>query len=475
MEKSKGIQYKWLALMTTSIGAVVSTLDFSIVNISLPRLTKVFSTEPSVTLWVTVAYLLTSVSLMFIFGKIGDIFGRKRVYILGFSLFTLGLILCSVAQSIVQLILFRVIQAVGTGMIVSLGNAIVTDAFPGEERGKALGIYGAMTSTGLLSGPVLGGFLLDLLDWRSIFYVRIPIGVLGIIMSIIFLKKDMRNVKKPKFDWIGSASLSGGLACLLLFFNLGGKYGFNAVPVLALAASTLVLIFFFIMFERKTDHPILDLNLFRNRRFAMGNLSAVIMFIATSAYTFLMPFFLIEGLSYSSGKSGLLFAINSMMSLVVAPFSGALSDKVGSRNLCTVGLVLVCAGLFSLSRLGADAGLADIIPRLGVMGFGMGMFSSPNNSSIMGSVPRDKLGTGSAMIASMRQIGISSGTAIAGAIYTSRQVFHITEFANQNLTQAISNQLTIIYSIQDAFVIATIICGLGIIAAFAAGKFSLKG
>jgi EmrB/QacA subfamily drug resistance transporter len=475
MATSKGIQYKWLALMTTSIGALVSTLDFSIVNISLPRLTKVFSTEASVTLWVTVAYLLTSVSLMFIFGKLGDIFGRKRVYVIGFFLFTLGLTLCSIAQSINQLIFFRVIQAIGTGMIVSLGNAIVTDAFPTEERGKALGIYGAMTSTGLLSGPVLGGFLLAIWDWQAIFFIRIPIGVLGVIMSIIFLKRDTRVVKKPKFDWIGSATLSGGLACLLLFFNFGGKKGFSYTPVLALAAGALVLIVFFILFERKTIHPILDLNLFRDRRFAMGNLSAVVNFMATSAYTFLMPFFLIEGLSYSSGKSGLLFAINSMMSLVVAPFSGALSDKVGSRNLCTVGLVLVGIGLFSLSRLGADASLGDIIPRLVVLGFGTGMFSSPNNSAIMGSVPRDKLSTGSAMIASMRQIGISCGTAITGAIYTSRQAFHTTELANQGLTQTTLHQFTIIYSIQDALVIATIICGLGAIFAFTAGKFSLKG
>jgi len=170
MEETKGDSYKWLVLLTVSIATLMATLDISIVNISFPKLTKVFDTEPSIVLWVSVAFLLVSVGLMLSVGKIGDALGRKRIYILGFALFTVGLILCSLSQNMLQLIISRIIQGVGSAMTISLGNAIVTSVFPRQERGKALGIIGAVVSAGLLAGPTLGGFLLDTLDWRSIFY-----------------------------------------------------------------------------------------------------------------------------------------------------------------------------------------------------------------------------------------------------------------------------------------------------------------
>ena len=193
MKVTRGIPYKWLALLIVSIGTFMVTLDLSIVNISFPRLTQVFETEPSVVLWVSVAYLLASVSLMLTFGRIGDVFGKKRIYILGFALFTLGLVLCSVSQSISQLIMARIVQAVGSAMTVALSAAIVTAAFPKEERGKALGILGGVVSSGLLSGPVLGGLLLDALDWKAIFYTRVPVGIIGLVMAWLLLKEQRES------------------------------------------------------------------------------------------------------------------------------------------------------------------------------------------------------------------------------------------------------------------------------------------
>ncbi len=470
MEKTKGITYKWLALLTVSIGTFMATLDLSIVNISFPRLTNVFETEPSVVLWVTVGYLLVSVSLMLTLGRIGDVLGRKRVYVLGFALFTVGLILCSLSQSILQLILSRIVQAVGAAMIVALGTAIVTAAFPNEERGKALGILGGVVSAGLLSGPVLGGFLLDILDWQSIFYTRVPVGIIGLVMAWILLKERRDPNTGWKFDLGGAATLFGSLSCLLLFFNLGRGLGFVSVPALALAASTVILLALFIVVERRAAQPIVDLTLFRNRLFAGGNTSLGIMFVAMGANTFLMPYYLIDGLGHSAWETGLLLAIVPLTMLVIGPPSGWLSDKIGSRLLCTVGVTLICVALFLLSGLGAESSNADISLRLIVLGAGTGMFSSPNNSSIMGSVPRDKLSTGSAMIATVRQIGMSIGIAIGGTIFTSRQALYAAQLTQDNLNPQMLQRLSLVGGYQDTLLVAAIVCGIGIFTSLVRGK-----
>jgi len=470
MDKKKGISYKWLALITVSIGTYMSTLDASIVNISFPRLTRVFDTTPSVVLWVSVAYLLVSVSLVFAFGKIGDFLGRKKIYTLGFGIFTIGLILCTFSQSILQLILARIVQAIGASMTVALGTAIITAVFPPQERGKALGISGATVSAGLLSGPVIGGVLVDLFDWRSIFYVTIPVALAGMVMAITCLREQKVTEGKFKFDWGGALTLSLGLAFLLLFFNLGGKTSFSEPEVIAFGIMSLVFIAIFIVLERKAANPVLDLKLFRNRLFAAGNFSMLIMFVGLSANTLLMPFYLIDGLEYPASQSGLLFASVSITALVIGPISGWLSDKIGYRLLCTVGIALMSFGLFWLSRLGTDSKLTDIVPRLVVMGIGSGLFSSPNNSSIMGSVPWEKLSTGSAMIATVRQVGMSSGIAIAGAIFTSRQAAHLASLsANSPVTTEVS-RLALIHGYQDTTLIAALVCALAIFTSFSRGK-----
>jgi len=469
MEDKKRISYKWLAMLTLSIGTFMSTLDASIVNISLPRLTEVFDTEPSVVLWVTVAYLLVSVGLMLTIGKLGDLFGMKRVYVSGLVLFTIGLTLCAVSQSVVQLILARVLQAVGSAMVVALGNAIITAAFPAQERGKALGLIGAVVSTGLLSGPVIGGLLLDALDWRAIFYVRIPVGVIAVGMSWVFLREQKGEESAARFDWGGAATLFGSLSCLLLFVNLGGRLGFASIPVLALAAATVVLLTLFFIFERRAPAPILALRLFRSRSFSAGLISMLIMFVAGAANTLLTPFYLLNGTGRAASQAGLLLAATSTTSLLVGPVSGWLSDKIGSRILCTAGMALISTALFLMSRLQADSGTFDILSRLVVLGLGLGMFSSPNNSAVMGSVPRQNLNTASAMIATTRQIGMSCGIAVAGAIFTARELFHATRLAGENLAPAMLDRLSLVGAFQDGLTFAAIFCVIGILASLVRG------
>jgi len=358
----------------------------------------------------------------------------------------------------------------GSAMTVALSTAIVTAAFPNEERGKALGILGGVVSSGLLSGPVLGGLILDAFDWNAIFYIRVPVGIIGIIMALILLKEQKDAETGLKFDLGGAATLFGGLSCLLLFFNFGGRLGFTSPLAIILVVSAVALLALFIVFERKAPHPIVDLNLFRNRLFAAGNISLIFMFVAISANTFLMPFFLIDGLGHSASRTGLIFATISFTALVVGPVSGWLSDKVGSRILCTVGIALICSALFLLSRLSTESSEVDVIIRLVIQGIGSGMFSSPNNSSIMGSVPREKLSTGSAMIGTVRQIGMSCGIAIAGTIFTSREAFHAARLSLENLSKATIQRLSLVSGFQDTLLFAAIACSIGIFTSLARGK-----
>ncbi len=474
MGRISTIPYKWLALFTVSVGSFVATLDASIVTISFPSLTKAFAVETSVVLWVTVVYLLVSVSLMLTVGKLGDVLGRKKIYAMGFALFTVGLAFCSLSQSIVQLILSRMLQGVGAAMIISLGTAIVTAAFPTAERGKALGLLGAVVSAGLLTGPVLGGFLLDLLDWRAIFYTRIPISIIGTVMACRLLKEQTGRAKGFSFDWLGAVLLCAFLTSLILFFNLGGKRGYLSAPAAALAGVAILLLVSFIFQERRAAEPTVDLDLFKDRVFACANLSLGFMFFALGFYTFLMPFYLIDGLGYSAWHTGLTIAVVSVTTLVVAPVSGSLSDRIGTRLLCTAGISLICIALLLISRLDLQSSTADVVLRLVLFGVGSGLFQSPNNSSILGAAPRNRLGTASAMLATIRQAGISLGVAVSGTLFAGYRAVLAAKLAESSVSPSMIDKLSLVSSFQDTLLIAFAICSIGIVTSLARGKGSSR-
>lgn len=437
-EVSRGIPYKWIALIIASIGSFVTALDASIIPIALPKLGEVFHAGPATVLWVFLIYLLIGTGLMLTIGRAGDILGRKRVYTTGFILFTLGLGLCALAQNITQLILFRLIESVGAAMIVALGIAIVTASFPPRERGKALGILGAVVGAGLMSGPILGGFLIDTLGWPSIFYVRLPIAVVGLALAWTMLREQPATNPSSRFDFWGSATLFGFLGCLLLAINQGQMRGWTSFFVLALGTTAVALLFLFLAVERRTAQPVVDLGLFRQRLFAAATSSHLLFYMATVAVVFLMPFYLIQSAGYSSSMAGVLLITIPLLTVIVAPLSGRLYDRLGSFLLCFAGLGLTGLGLFLLSGLNSASTTGDVVLRLAVTGLGMGLFVAPNTSAIMGAVAQQRLGTASAMIATVRQIGMATGLAIAGTIFV------VTDF-------------------RDALWVALVICGLGLL------------
>jgi len=461
---------KWLTLITVAINGFLIILDISIVNISFPTLTTVFETEPSVVLWVSVAYALVTVGLMPILGKMGDIYGRKKIFVIGYILFTVGLILCSLSQGIFQLILARIVQGVGGAMNMALSIAIVTDAFPVNERGKAIGIMSSVFAIGPLLGFTIGGLLLDAFGWRSVFYVRVPICIIGIIMAWKFLREQKASNISKKLDLLGTGALFVSLSCLFLFLNFGGRSGFLS-PVNSTLGIIAVIVFgLFILQEKRSREPVVDLTLFENRLFTGGSVTLIIFGLAQAAQFFLFPFYLVNGVSFSSAKSGLYMAIPPLLFSVFTPLAGLMSDRIGSKPLCTAGMIFQCLGILLCSRFDMDSSAFEIITGLGVFGLGGSFFFSPNASLLMGAAPRDMLGMVGALLSTIRQVGMSSGVAIAGMILTIRQVYHTARLAGKNLEPSILTQLSLISGYNDTLVFMAIVSGTGIFTASLIGK-----
>ena len=402
----------------------MGTMDASITAIAFPELTRVFHTDLATVMWVAVAYILVSSSSMLIFGKISDFMGRTRIYTAGTAIFTLGMVACALAQTVEQIIIFRIVQALGAAMSIACAVAIVTEAFPVNETGKGLGMLSMSVSAGLILGPVIGGFLLEWLDWRSLFYMRAPIGICSFLMAIALLKKDVGRSGKIKLDIVGTLTSSAGLFCLIFGMAQIKNHGLKAPIVLLFVGSGLVILFLFILAERRATDPIVDPALFKNRTFSYAMASLLLFFLAITPYTLIMPFYLMESINLSPLESGMLLAVVSMVTIVISPLSGTLSDRFGPVWPSVFGAGATAAAFFCMLGFDLRTDIATIIPVLILLGLGVGAFQPPNNSTIMGAAEHGKLGSASALIATERHVGISLGMAMAGTIFSVRQTMY---------------------------------------------------
>ena len=469
-QTDKGFSGKWGVMLVVGIGTFMSTLVSSSINVSLPPISNFFGVSFSAVAWVSLAYLLTTTSLLLPFGRAADIIGRRSVYILGFFIFIAGSTLCAVSSSILQLILSRSFQGVGGAMLMSCSPALITDAFPRYQRGKALGILGTIVAAGLTMGPPLGGFLVENLGWRSIFYINIPIGLLGMGFGYMILKKDSSEPLKQKFDYKGAVFLVISLVLLLLALDNFQKLGLKSMGMQWLLAGFLLFATLFLANETKVDHPLINLNLFRHRLFALANLSALVNFICLLSVTFLMPFYLERVLGAPTSRVGMILIAVPLCSSVIAPLSGSLSDKIGSRLLSSFGLFLVGVSLFSFVGLKADSSYADVVFRLIILGVGVGMFSSPNTSSIMGSVSGENLGVAAGVLATMRNLGMGIGVALTSSIFTSRNAYHMQKLSPEALGSFDFNKISFVTSFHDVYWVTGSICIIGIFLSGMRGK-----
>lgn len=459
---------KWLILSTVSLGSLMATLDGSIVNIALPALQTDFRIDLTTVEWVVVAYLLVVGSLLLPVGRLGEVATFKRVYLVGFGIFTVASVLCGASPNISALVGFRVVQAIGASMIMAMGPAIVARTFPPNERGRALGLNGVSVSIGLSLGPALGGLLTQAATWRAIFLINAPIGVIAILWAARTLPAEERG-RGQSFDVVG-AMLSGvALFALLLALSEGQEWGWTSPVIAGLAAAFIVLGAAFVLVERRSLQPMIDLALFKIRPFTAGLASVVVAFAGLFTATFLLPFLLQQARGFSPVEAGLLLTPLPITMAVVAPFSGAASDRFGPRVLASIGMAVMVLGLLSLTQLPVGFALPDLIWRLVLLGIGQGMFMSPNSSAVLGAVPRPRVGTASGTLAQMRVNGQAFGIALSAAIVATRMPVHIAELAHGAPSVAIQNE-ALAGSIHDAFAVAALICSIGIVASLVRGS-----
>jgi EmrB/QacA subfamily drug resistance transporter len=464
------INYKWIACIVVCLVTFMIALDEGAVRIILPQLGSELGARTDDIVWVWLIYLLVGAGLVLTLGRLGDAFGRKRIYVGGMVLFTIGLSLSAAAPGLVSLIGVRALQAVGAAMALAMGNAILTASFPADERGRALGILAAVVSLGLLTGPAAGGALLDWLGWRAVFYVRIPICVLAVVMAIPLLRNEPPERKYKGFDYAGALAVFIGLAAGLLAINRGQSLGWASPIVIGLFALGVAMLVAFVLIEKRSVDPVLDLSLFGNRVFGAANAAHSLFYISTIALRFALPFFLIQALQLPATTSGLLLGLVEGVRGVISPFSGRLSDKVGSWVLVTAGMVIVTAGTIPMLLWTSGVTVLGLLPLLTVVGIGMGLVVAPIQSTIMGAAPKSQLGTASAMVATTRQVGSSLGLAIAGTAFIQAKVAAESALTAQGMAaQAVAVESTMA-GFQAVLWVAAGMAALGVLVLLLRGR-----
>ncbi|MEL9914373.1 MAG: MFS transporter [Thermoplasmatales archaeon] len=401
------MEYKWTVLSNTTLGTLMSSLDTNIVIISLPTIAREL---PGTTildlLWILMGYTLVTAAVVVNFGRLSDMFGRVRLYTLGFAIFTGGSALCSISQTGSELIGFRLIQGIGAAFLFSNSGAIITDAFPENERGRALGINQVAIVAGSVAGLVLGGILTYSIGWRSIFYVNVPIGIGATIWAHHNLRELSTRKGSRKLDIWGNVTFASSIGLVLTAITIYSTDSSGFLTVLFLIFSGTILFIIFIYLELRSDHPMFDLRLFKIRQFAAGNIAIFLNSLARGAVTFVLVFYL-QGptMGLDPFVAGLYLTPMSLSLSFFGPISGFISDRYGARIVSTVGLLVSAAGFLLLTHIGARETFEGLLIPLILIGSGMGIFAAPNRASIMNSCPPSDRGIASGMSSTLVNVG----------------------------------------------------------------------
>jgi EmrB/QacA subfamily drug resistance transporter len=409
---------KWGVLLAIGVGTFMTALDTSVANIVLPIIGKNFNAPITSVEWIVTIYLLVLSGLLLTFGRLGDIRGHKVIYLFGFGVFIGGSLLSGIAPNINLLIIFRGLQALGAAMLAANSAAILTKNFPAHQRGQALGLQSTMTYLGLTIGPSLGGWLTSFFGWRVVFYINVPVGLLFFWLGSHYIPRDTVTKQTEKFDFPGGIAFLLGLGALLLGLNKGAEWGWTSMTIIFLLISAAALLTAFVVIEKRVANPMLDLNLFKKLPFSLSTASAIFNYIGLFSSIFLMPFYLLQGRGFSPVQTGLVLTAQPLVMAIIAPISGTLSDRIGTRLPAVIGMAVLSAGLFLLSRLTPETDIITIMLALAVVGLGTGTFISPNNSALMGSAPKNRQGIAAGILATARNFGMVLGVGIAGAIFS---------------------------------------------------------
>jgi EmrB/QacA subfamily drug resistance transporter len=410
---------KWWTLGAVAFGLFMIMLDNTVVFVALSAIQDDLHIATSELEWVVNGYALTFAVLMLTGGKLADLLGRRRIFVVGLAIFTASSLACGLATGATMLIGARVIQGVGSALMNPATLSIITATFPPRQRGTAIGIWVGVSAMALAIGPLVGGVLTEQINWSWIFFINVPVGILGIIVARLVIDESRDESEEQRLDLPGLLASAGGLFALTYGLIEANNYGWTSgriVGSFAVAAAALVL---FVVLEHRQRVPMLDLSLFRDATFAGANIVMLLVALAMFGMFFFNSLYLQRILHYSAIETGASFLPMTVLIVLIAPVAGKFSDRIGSRWLMGAGLVLLSASLLSFSRLGIDSSFWDVLPGLLLGGVGMSLAMTPTTAAAMGSVPVDKAGVGSAVLNSMRQVGGSLGIALMGAIVVS--------------------------------------------------------
>ena len=401
-----------------AIGTFMATLDGSILNVALPTISSDLNCSVDQIAWTAVAYSLTLISLMLIFGIWIDKKGYFFAYRFGYSFFLIGSALCALSTNLPMLLFSRVVQAIGTAMFAGIGPGMVTTVFGLKEKGKGIGLMVMMVSAGFMVGPPLGGFLLNYFSWQSIFVINIPIGIVGMFMTIRYFRKMPPPEGNRKVNILSALAISTALVSFTFCLSFINDYALTDVRIWGLAVVSLIAFILFLKNESNPEQAIIGIEIFKNRQFTSSIGAMMFMFIGLSGISILVPFYLEEIRHYEPNQVGLFLIILPIMMFIFAPLSGRLSDKIGFRILTVTGLLVQIGGFFMLAELGVDSTKTFIIGCFILLGIGTGIFNTPNSSALMGSVTDKYRAVTSSILGTTRNIGMSIGVALMTALFT---------------------------------------------------------
>lgn len=414
---------KWAMFVITAIGNFIAMLDSTTVNLALYPMSVDLHVTMSQIQWVMIAYMLILTVFLPFFGKLGDIFPKNKLYATGFGVFAIGAFLSMISPTFILLVASRCLEALGASIMLSNAQAIIASIFKKERRGKALGLNGCIIAIGGMSGPAIGGLLINSFGWHSVFFPCIPIAVTGAFYSLKMLPNYVKK-KKFKFDYKGFFYFTISLFALLLAISEGYQWGWTSLKIITLGIITFIFGALFYLRDHKINYPLIDFSMFKIKQFTFGNLAVMMSYMAMFTNSILLPFYLQELLKFNALLSGLLILPYSVTLSFIAPISGRLSGKYGSRYLTLAGPVVYIIALLIFTTFDKNTPIWEIVMASGIMGIGNGLFQSPSNNAIMTSVQKEELGIASGILALSRNMGNILGVAVTITLFeTFRDMF----------------------------------------------------
>ncbi len=469
---NRKIDYKWIVLSVTTIGAFMAAIDSTIVILGLPVMMRDLHADLVEMIWVIMAYILASTVFLLTFGRVADMFGRVRMYNLGFVVFTVGSALCGLSTSATGLIIFRLVQGGGAAMMMVNSVAILTEVFPPNQRGRALGINAITWAAGGVLGPILGGLILTATSWRWIFFINVPVGLFGALWGYRALKETSKRNRGEPFDLGGAFIFSLALVSILLALTLSIQSGLASAPIIGLFLIFVSLVVFFYYLEQRKPSPVLDFSLFKNRIYNFSVLSSMMQALALFSVNFLIVFYLQGVRGYDPLHAALLLIPLPLMTAVMAPVSGIIADRIGARVPATIGLLLQGVALLWFTQLTPDTPYWQIAIALGLMGFGGGLFYSPNTSAVMNASPRARLGVASATLSTLRQAGMVTSFALSLAVAANSlpKSIMMQLFVGTNVSMGSTLMRSFVLGMHSAFTVSIILCLLAAVLSYIRGR-----